>query len=73
MGFCIEQELEKVNARLKAGAVRVQIYRKGNKLYLQGTFLPKPGSTKTIPHQQYLALGVSANPAGLKVTEAKAM
>jgi integrase len=72
MGFCIEQELEKVNNRLKAGAVRVQIYRKGNKLYLQGTFPPKPGSTKTIPHQQYLALGVSANPAGLKVTEAKA-
>lgn len=45
----------------------MQIYRKGNKLYLEGTFPPKPGSTKTIPHQQYLTLGVSANPPGLKV------
>lgn len=72
MPVCLDQELEKANHRLKLGAVRVKIYRKGNKLYLQGTFPPKPESTKVKPYQQYLALGISANPPGLKVAEAKA-
>ena len=72
MPVCIDQELEKTNSRLKLGAVRVKVYRKGSKLYLQGTFPPKPGSTRVKPYQQYLTLGVSANPAGLKVAEAKA-
>lgn len=72
MPFCLTEELKKVNRRLKLGAVRVQICRKGSKLYLQGTFPPKPSSERVLPHQQYLALGISTNAAGLKVAEAKA-
>jgi integrase len=72
MAFCINEELEKTNQRLKSGAIWVKICVKGNKLYLQGTFPPKPDSTRGQPYQQYLTLGVSANPSGLKVAEAKA-
>ncbi|MEP0872460.1 site-specific integrase [Trichocoleus desertorum AS-A10] len=73
MASCdIDALIAKANERLKAAAVRVRVYRKGAKLYLQGTLPPKPNSNKLKPHQQYLTLGVSANLPGLKVAEARA-
>ena len=73
MASCdIDALIAKTNDRLKAAAVRVKVYRKGAKLYLQGTLPPKPNSNKLKPHQQYLTLGVSANLPGLKVAEARA-
>jgi integrase len=68
----IDALIAQANSRIKAAAIRLRIYRKGSKLYLQGTLPPKPLSDKKKPHQQYISLGVSANPSGLKFAEAKA-
>ncbi|MGF1537822.1 MAG: integrase [Elainellaceae cyanobacterium] len=65
--------VEAINERLKAAKVGVIVWQKGDRLSLRGTFPPKPGSKKTKPHQQIAALGVYANPAGLKFAEAEAM
>ncbi|WP_156915048.1 site-specific integrase [Rubidibacter lacunae] len=43
-----------------------------NRLLLRSTLPPKPGSDRKEPHQQRIFLGVHANPAGVKVAEAKA-
>ncbi|MEH1828229.1 MAG: integrase [Nostoc sp.] len=64
--------LEAVNDRLKAGKIGVAVCVRGDRLSLRATFPPKPGSSKVIWHQQYLALGIYANPAGLQRAEAEA-
>lgn len=64
--------LEAVNERLKAGKIGVKVCQRGDRLSLRATLPPKPGSQKTAPHQQYLALGIYANPAGLQQAEAEA-
>lgn len=63
---------EAVNSRLKAGKIGVKVCVRGDRLSLRATFPPKPGSSKVIWHQQYLALGIYANPAGLQRAEAEA-
>ena len=50
----------------------MRIYRKEQRLLLRATFPPKPGTARTLAHQQWLALGVYANPEGLKYAEALA-
>jgi hypothetical protein len=62
--------LEEVNQRLKAGRIGVTVCLRGDRLSLRATFPPKSGTSK--PHQQYLALGCYANPAGLQFAEAEA-
>ncbi|WP_414755592.1 integrase [Anabaena sp. CCY 9910] len=64
--------IEAVNERLKAGKVGVKVEVRGDRLSLRATFPPKPGSKKLIWHQQYLSLGIYANPAGLQRAEAEA-
>ncbi len=64
--------LEEVNGRLKAGKIGVAVCQRGDRLSLRATFPPKPGSGKLIWSQQYLSLGVYANPAGLQRSEAEA-
>ncbi|MEM6517698.1 MAG: hypothetical protein AAF722_00290 [Cyanobacteria bacterium P01_C01_bin.70] len=44
----------------------------GQRLYLQGTFPPAPGSTKDKSYQQRVALKLPANPRGLSVAELRA-
>lgn len=68
----IDGRLAQTNGRLKAANVGVSVGVKGNRLYLRATFPPKPDSTKLLPHQQRLALGYHANPAGLKLAEQEA-
>jgi integrase len=63
--------IEEVNKRLKSGKVGVMVAIRGDRLSLRATFPPKPGIEKS-PHQQYLALGIYANPAGLQQAEAEA-
>jgi integrase len=60
------------NQRLIDFNVGISIEQRGHRLYLRGTFPPKPGSKKIKPHQQNIALGVFANPDGLKFTEKEA-
>lgn len=64
-----EERLKRANERLKASKVGVQIQQRGGRLALQATFPPKPGSDKTRPYQQQLALGVHAHPIGLQQAE----
>ncbi|HLP88600.1 MAG TPA: hypothetical protein VK184_08435, partial [Nostocaceae cyanobacterium] len=63
--------IEEVNKRLKDGRVGVAVCQRGDRLSLRATFPAKPGIDKP-PHQQYLSLGIYANPAGLQAAEAKA-
>lgn len=67
-----EGRLAQANGRLKAGNIGISIDQRGGKLGLRGILPPKPSSGKTRPYQQRINLGVSANPAGLKVAESEA-
>ncbi len=42
-------------------------------MYLRATLPPKPGTQKEQPHQQEIALGIYANPAGFKRAKAEAI
>jgi len=68
----IDGRIAQANGRLKAAKVGIAITRQGDRLYLRGTFPPKPDSDKTTPYQQRLALGIHANPLGIKNAEAEA-
>ncbi len=64
--------IEIINQRLKAAKIGVKVETRGDRLSLRATLPPKPGSSKIKPYQQYLALGIYANPAGLQRAEAEA-
>ncbi|MBD2743688.1 site-specific integrase [Coleofasciculus sp. FACHB-1120] len=66
------EKLAQANGRLKAAKVGAKIEIKGNRLYLRATFPPKSSSSKQIPYQQRLALGIHANPTGLSEAEKEA-
>lgn len=68
----ITGKLAQANGRLKAHRVGVRIEQIGEKLYLQATLPPRPGSIKAKPHQQRLALGVGAHPRGVQLAEQEA-
>lgn len=68
----IEGRLNQANGRLKAAKVGVTIIQQGERLYLRATLPPKPSSDKVRNHQQYIALGVRANPNGLSYAEREA-
>lgn len=68
----IDGKLAQANGRLKAGKVGVSIEARGDRLCLRAIFPPRPGSAKTEPYQQRLALHFHANPAGLKLAEQEA-
>ena len=65
-------DLSKLNQTLKAQKLGVTVQQIGQRLYLQATLPPKPNSNKQKRHQQRIALGIYANPAGLKRAEAEA-
>lgn len=64
--------IEAINDRLKAGKVGVRVCQRGDRLSLRATLPPKPDSGKTIWYQQYISLGIYANPAGLQRAETEA-
>lgn len=68
----IDGRIAQANGRLKSAKVGIAIARQGDRLYLRGTFPPKPDSDKKIAYQQRLALGIHANPLGIKNAEAEA-
>lgn len=72
-GFDLKAALDRANAELKAGKTRVAINLRNDRLYLRATLPPKPSSTKADWHQQEIALGVYANPAGVKRAKIAAM
>ncbi|MCU0523256.1 MAG: site-specific integrase [Elainella sp. Prado103] len=65
----IDQQLAKLNQRLKLAQMGLQIERRGQKLSLRGTLPPRPGSPRLKAYQQRISLGLPATPAGLKQAE----
>jgi integrase len=68
----LDPQIEKVNTRLKAAQLGLQIERRGEKLSLRGTLPPRPGSDRLRPYQQRIPLGIPATKAGLKQIEQEA-
>jgi len=68
----IDGKIAQANGRLKAANVRVRIQRQGDRLWLRGTFPPKPNSQFENSRQQKFALGTQSNPLGVKLAEAEA-
>jgi hypothetical protein len=66
-------KLQQANERLKASKLGVGLLQRNDRLYLRSSYLPpKPGSLRAAPYRQEIALGVLANPAGLKWAEDQA-
>jgi hypothetical protein len=63
----IDQAIEATNQ----GFERVQILRRGRKLSLRGSLPKKPGKGRGNA-QQTIALGIFANPDGVKIARSKA-
>jgi integrase len=68
----LDSAIAKVNARLKAARLGLQVERRGDRLSLRGTLPPRPDSPKTRPHQQRIPLKLPATPTGLKQVEQEA-
>ncbi len=68
----LDESIQKLNQRLKAGQLGVQIERRGQKLNLRATLPPRPGSPRLRPYQQRLRLNLPATAAGLKQAEQQA-
>ncbi|MCD8487502.1 MAG: tyrosine-type recombinase/integrase [Desertifilum sp.] len=68
----LTKQLNQANGRLKAGRVGVRVRQRGQRLCLQATLPPKPGSEITKPHQQVISLGFYANAEGIKQAEVEA-
>jgi hypothetical protein len=73
----IDVKIDEANAALKdkrTGGTLVTIFRRGDRLHLKGTLLPKPHINKESPYQQSISLGRNATAAekGLKFALAKA-
>lgn len=66
----MDGRINQANGRLKSAKVGVSIQAIGNRLYLQATLPSKSGDKP--PHQQRIALGVMANPAGVSFAEKEA-
>lgn len=67
-----EEQLQRVNQRLRLAELGVQVEQRGQRLVLRGTLPPKPGSSRQGAAQQRLSLGVAANSLGLIQAERQA-
>ncbi|HIK15386.1 MAG TPA: integrase [Leptolyngbyaceae cyanobacterium M33_DOE_097] len=68
----VDEQIARANERLKTSRVGVSIERRGGRLWLRGTFPPKPDSGRNNPYRQKISLGVRATPAGVQQAEKKA-
>jgi integrase len=67
-----EDELTKLNARLKTAKLRVAVFVRDNHLWLRATLPPKPHIDKPRPYQQFISINAKATIAGLRHAEQKA-
>lgn len=65
-------KINQANGRLKAAKTGVTILQRGDRLYLQSVLPPRPGSGKSSPCQQQIALGIHANSLGISLAEKEA-
>jgi integrase len=64
---------EAVQARLRTQKSKARLYLRDGYIWVQGTFPPKPGSTRAKPYQQKFSLNLVANKDGFKKAEKKAI
>jgi hypothetical protein len=64
--------INRVNTCLKTDKFLITIKQKGNRLYLRGTFPPRPGSNNTKLYQQEIAIALGATVEGLHRAEKEA-
>jgi integrase len=69
----LELSVDAINGRLAAANSGIRLVQRGQRLSLRATLPPRPGSKNKKTHQQYIPLGVYANPAGFKYAEGKAL
>jgi integrase len=67
-----EYTLNAVNNRLTQEKAKCKIVQRGDALWAQATFPPKPGSDRTIPYQQKISMGVPASEDGFERAEREA-
>lgn len=65
-------KISQANGRLAIARLGISIQQIGDRLYLRGTFPPKPNSKKDFPYQQRIATKLPATPVGLKEAERQA-
>jgi integrase len=65
-------KINQANGRLKSAKTGVTILQRGDRLYLQALLPPRPGSSKSSPCQQQIALGIHANSSGISLAEKEA-
>ncbi|QCS50305.1 MULTISPECIES: hypothetical protein [Cyanophyceae] len=58
--------IEAINRDLNALRIGVSVEIQGKRVYLRAFLPPKPGTGRTAPHRQRIALGVCANEEGLQ-------
>lgn len=61
----VEELVCEANSRLRSARTGAGIIVRSGRLYLQATLPPAPGSARTRPYQQRIALAKNANPAGV--------
>lgn len=64
--------LPATNVRLKSALCRVGLIVRGGKIWVQGTFPPKPGSDRPQPYQQKFSLGLDCTESGFRRAESEA-
>ncbi len=65
----IDEQIQRVNQRMKLAQMGLCIERRGGSLCLRGTLPPRPNSAYDRPHQQRLSLHLPATTTGLKQAE----
>lgn len=67
----IQEYINRANDRLSKGGFSPRVELKGKRLCIRGTFPPKPGSSKTVAHQQRIFLWMGGTPHNVGVAEEK--
>jgi integrase len=64
-----EYSLEAINQRLKESRTPVRLQIRGGRIWVQGTFPPKPGSDRPRAYQQQMSLRLPISPEGFQRAE----
>jgi integrase len=67
-----EYSLSAVNDRLTIAMCRVKLQLRRKRIWVQGTFPPKPGNDRPSPYQQQFSLGLPDNEDGFRRAEKEA-
>ena len=67
-----DYSLAAVNEQLKIAKSKVKLQVRGEKIWVQGTFPPKPGSDRPCAYQQQFTLGLPSNEDGFRRAEKEA-